>query len=224
MREVQLIPGPPLEKETNIMTQGELDRLQESHSFPSGIQTRLLKADETIVSTSPSEVAFCKAAFQVWLCLPIHPTLRRILAFYNFYAIKDISRSKAFLRSFALDSGHMASSKGDNAKVQNIGDMSHVAANEGTIRKGLGGILPPLPDQVLLSILGATIPDVPAFVVLKEGISALPRVVLGLETSTIDNPIMAEKLFQGIVLPTDKKTVGELEMDVAATRFFHAFC
>ena len=33
--------------------------------------------------TRPSEVAFYEAAFHVSLCLPIHPTIRRILHFYN---------------------------------------------------------------------------------------------------------------------------------------------
>ncbi|GFS32437.1 hypothetical protein Acr_00g0022790 [Actinidia rufa] len=41
---------PPPEKETNIMTQGELDRFRESCSFPVGIQIRLPEADETIGS------------------------------------------------------------------------------------------------------------------------------------------------------------------------------
>ena len=74
---------PPLERETNIMTQYELDRLWESCSFPARIQTRLPEADETIASTSSGEVAFYEAAFQTGMCLPIHPTLRRILAYYN---------------------------------------------------------------------------------------------------------------------------------------------
>ena len=49
----------------------------------------------------------------------------------QFYAVKDIARSKAFLRSFALDSEHKASSKGDNAKEKNTGDASHVTTDEG---------------------------------------------------------------------------------------------
>ncbi|GFZ05248.1 hypothetical protein Acr_17g0008200 [Actinidia rufa] len=40
---------PPLERETNIMTQGELDHLQESCSFPARIQIKLPEADETII-------------------------------------------------------------------------------------------------------------------------------------------------------------------------------
>ncbi|GFZ02251.1 hypothetical protein Acr_15g0008590 [Actinidia rufa] len=74
--------------ETNIMTQGELDRLKKSCSFPSGIQIRLPEADETIASTRPGEVAFYEVAFyevtfQADLSLSIHPTIRRILAYYN---------------------------------------------------------------------------------------------------------------------------------------------
>ena len=74
---------PPLEREMNIMTHDELDRLRESCSVPAGIQTRLPEADETITSTPSGKVAFYEAAFQEGLRLPIHPTLRRILAYYN---------------------------------------------------------------------------------------------------------------------------------------------
>ena len=64
--------------------------------------------------------------------------------------------------------------------------------------------------------------DIPTFMALGEGTSANPGVVLGLEASAIDNPTMAKKLLQGVVLLADKKT-AELEPDVVATRFFNAF-
>ena len=76
---------PSSEREVNIMTQGKLDRLRESCSFLGGIQIRLLEANETIVSTRLGKVAFYEVAFQAGLRLPIHPTLRRILAHYNIY-------------------------------------------------------------------------------------------------------------------------------------------
>ncbi|GFS43646.1 hypothetical protein Acr_00g0086170 [Actinidia rufa] len=44
---------------------------------------RLHETNETIASTRPSEVAFCEAVFQAGLRLPIHPTIRRILHYYN---------------------------------------------------------------------------------------------------------------------------------------------
>ncbi|GFY82854.1 hypothetical protein Acr_02g0010940 [Actinidia rufa] len=68
------------------MTQGELDRLRESCSFSSSIQIRLPEADETILSPRPGEVAVYEAAFYAGLCLLIHPTIRRILHFYNIYS------------------------------------------------------------------------------------------------------------------------------------------
>ena len=49
----------------------------------------------------------------------------------QFYAVKDIIHSKAFLRSFDLDSGDMASSGGDNTEEKNAGDSAHVATDEG---------------------------------------------------------------------------------------------
>ncbi|GFZ14743.1 hypothetical protein Acr_24g0009330 [Actinidia rufa] len=45
------------------MTQGELDRLQESCSFPVRIQIRLPKVDETITSARLGDVIFYEAAF-----------------------------------------------------------------------------------------------------------------------------------------------------------------
>ena len=74
---------PPPEREMNIMSQGKLDHLWKSCSFPIGIQTRLLETDKTIASTRPSKVAVYEAAFQADLHLPIHSILRRILAYYN---------------------------------------------------------------------------------------------------------------------------------------------
>ena len=74
---------PLIEKETNTMSQGELDCLRKLFSFPSSIQIRLLEADETIASTRPSEVAFYEATFHVGICFPLHPIIRKILYFYN---------------------------------------------------------------------------------------------------------------------------------------------
>ena len=74
---------PPPNKETNIMTQDELDHLRESCYFPAGVQTRLSEASKTIMLALPSELALYKVVFQAGLRFPIHPTLRKILAFYN---------------------------------------------------------------------------------------------------------------------------------------------
>ena len=70
---------PPTERETNIMTQDELDFLRGSHSFPSSIQIRLPKEDKTIASIHPGEVAFYEVAFHAGFCFLIHPTIRKIL-------------------------------------------------------------------------------------------------------------------------------------------------
>ena len=65
------------------MTQDELDRLKESHSFPPKVQIRLPEEDETIASTRPGEVAFYEVAFHAGLRLPLHHIIRRVLYFYN---------------------------------------------------------------------------------------------------------------------------------------------
>ncbi|GFS41560.1 hypothetical protein Acr_00g0075100 [Actinidia rufa] len=56
---------PPVDRETNIMTQDELDRLRESHSSPPNVQIRLPEEDETIAFTRPGEVAFYESTFYV---------------------------------------------------------------------------------------------------------------------------------------------------------------
>ena len=76
---------PPLERETNTVAQGELDHLRESFLFPAGIKIRLPAVDETIVFTHLGEVAFYEVTFQSGLHLPIHPTMKRILQYYNIY-------------------------------------------------------------------------------------------------------------------------------------------
>ena len=76
----------PLEKEINVMTQDNLDHLRETYSFLAGIQTRIPEEGKTILFTRPSEVAFYEAAFFIGLRLLIHPTIKRILNFYNIYS------------------------------------------------------------------------------------------------------------------------------------------
>ena len=73
----------PPEKETNIMTQEELNDLAESCLFPTGVRIRLPDAGETIMSARPGEVTLYEAAFSVGLRFLFHPTLRRILENYN---------------------------------------------------------------------------------------------------------------------------------------------
>ena len=69
----------PLEKELNVMIQGDLDHLRETYSFPA----RIPKEGETILFIRPSEVAFYEATFLADLRLSIYPTIKRILNFYN---------------------------------------------------------------------------------------------------------------------------------------------
>ncbi|GFS46039.1 hypothetical protein Acr_00g0099780 [Actinidia rufa] len=315
------------------MTQGELDRLQESCSIPLGIQTKLPEVDETIVSTL---VSFYEAAFQVGLGLPIDPTLGEFLPFAmftppnwppmldlgylyfkarprlsliegysnnvkgwknkffflfrgitgssymdylgrlefrghgapqhcnvlpsstkseqdrfdlisgtlqqgQFYMVKDIIRSKAFLKSFTLDSKHMASSEGDNAKEKNIGNSatSQPIRVSLTIPETLAdvqkkGLLlkpndkkkgPPAKNQYEAHGQLGLGDDLryTNFRYSQRKNSSNSGVVLGIKAFAIGNPVAVEKLLQGVMLPIDKKIVGELELDVVVTQFFHAF-
>ena len=72
-----------LTKETSVMSQGDLDKLREKYSFPSGIQLRILGEGKTILSTRPGEVAFYETAFHASLRFSIHPIIRRILNHYK---------------------------------------------------------------------------------------------------------------------------------------------
>ncbi|PSS07222.1 Proline--tRNA ligase [Actinidia chinensis var. chinensis] len=76
------VPSSPA-TELNTMTQGDLDRLRETCSFPMGVQTRIHGKGETILFASMGEVAFYEAVFPVGLRFPVYPTIKRILNFYG---------------------------------------------------------------------------------------------------------------------------------------------
>ena len=65
------------------MTQGDLNRLRKTHSFLARIQATIPDEGETILSMHLGEVAFYEAIFPASLRFSIHPTIRRILDFYN---------------------------------------------------------------------------------------------------------------------------------------------
>ncbi|GFY87073.1 hypothetical protein Acr_05g0007120 [Actinidia rufa] len=72
-----------LTKESNVMSQAELDKLGSTYSFPSGVRLRIPGDGKTILSARQGEVAFYEAAFLAGLRLPIHPTIREILIHYK---------------------------------------------------------------------------------------------------------------------------------------------
>ena len=79
----EMVIRSPLEKEHNVMAQGDLDHLRETYFFPIRIQARILEEGETILSTHPRGVTFYEAVFPAGLRFPIHPTIKRFLNFYN---------------------------------------------------------------------------------------------------------------------------------------------
>ncbi|GFY96681.1 hypothetical protein Acr_11g0009870 [Actinidia rufa] len=76
------VPSSPT-TELNTITQGDLDRLWETCSFPMGVQTRIPGKGKTVLSASSGEVAFYEAAFPAGLRFLVHPTIKRILNFYG---------------------------------------------------------------------------------------------------------------------------------------------
>ena len=55
-KDPEMNTSSPLEKEINVMTQGDLDCLREAYSFPTGIQARIPEEGETILFTCPGKV------------------------------------------------------------------------------------------------------------------------------------------------------------------------
>ncbi|GFY86077.1 hypothetical protein Acr_04g0008150 [Actinidia rufa] len=72
-----------LNKESNVMSQADLDNLGTTYSFPQGVRLRIPGDGETILSARQGEVAFYEAAFLAGLRFPIHPTIREILIHYQ---------------------------------------------------------------------------------------------------------------------------------------------
>ncbi|GFZ11316.1 hypothetical protein Acr_22g0007140 [Actinidia rufa] len=72
-----------LTKESNVMSQADLDNLGTTYSFPQGVRLRIPGDGETILSARQGEVAFYEAAFLAGLRFPIHPTIRDILIHYQ---------------------------------------------------------------------------------------------------------------------------------------------
>ncbi|GFS32727.1 hypothetical protein Acr_00g0024230 [Actinidia rufa] len=64
-----------LTKESNVMSQADLDNLGTTYSFPQRVQLRIPGDGETILSARQGEVAFYEAAFLAGLRFPIHPTI-----------------------------------------------------------------------------------------------------------------------------------------------------
>ncbi|GFZ00876.1 hypothetical protein Acr_14g0005110 [Actinidia rufa] len=72
-----------LNKESNVMSQAELDNLWTTYSFPQGVRLQIPGDGETILSARQGEVAFYEIAFLAGLRFPIHPTIREILIHYK---------------------------------------------------------------------------------------------------------------------------------------------
>ncbi|GFS32483.1 hypothetical protein Acr_00g0022940 [Actinidia rufa] len=63
--------------ELNTMTQGDLDRLRKTCSFPMGVQKRIPGKGKMVLSAGSGEVAFYEASFSASLRFPMHPIIKR---------------------------------------------------------------------------------------------------------------------------------------------------
>ncbi|GFZ02215.1 hypothetical protein Acr_15g0008230 [Actinidia rufa] len=89
-----------LNKESNVMSQAELDNLGATYSFPPGVRLRIPGDGDTILSARQGEVVFYEAAFLAGLRLPIHPTIRK-----NFDSLQDLPCTVLILPQPLPDSG-----------------------------------------------------------------------------------------------------------------------
>ncbi|GFY91246.1 hypothetical protein Acr_07g0014420 [Actinidia rufa] len=192
-----------IEKETNIMTQDELDHLRESCSFPSNIQIRLLKTNETIVSTRPGEVVFYEVAFHAGLCLPIHPIIRRDAE------VLRIPRSwgtPGDLKAQVLQRGQpfwvVIGGKCPWGETSNISPSKKVKKVYEDKKKRSSGKAPA--KSRATSNAMASKGAAPA-IAPREGTSANPGAILRLNASMLENPAMAKKLLNGVIPPLDKE-------------------
>ncbi|GFY95655.1 hypothetical protein Acr_10g0010400 [Actinidia rufa] len=239
---------PPFELETNIMAQGELNRLRESHApshsrlrlgFPRQITplrllararwpfVRMPSKSEHVRFLQQSEAKRWMTIFQgnskedpargvpqqcqgVKKEILLH--LRGQLGVPS-RAIPEplvMEHSKSFLKSFALDSGQMASSGDDNTKDKLTGSAAHVTSNEGeshhsrddppqgdhsrdgsveyirTIKKEMRKVLPCLPDLTLLRLIGGKVRT--PFLCLEPGSSISNSEMMKGEESKSVNP------------------------------------
>ncbi|GFS34046.1 hypothetical protein Acr_00g0031980 [Actinidia rufa] len=60
-----LVTHSPLDDLFSTMTQGDLDHLRKTYSFPMGVQARIVAEGEIILSTCPDEVTFYEAIFPI---------------------------------------------------------------------------------------------------------------------------------------------------------------
>ncbi|GFZ09876.1 hypothetical protein Acr_21g0004750 [Actinidia rufa] len=126
---------PSLEKVTNTMAQGELDRLRESYSISDGIQIRLSKdagvpRDPKLWNT-PGQSSFNKSFFNYQIQSDLELTRKQFFSDKEVFSIKEVHSSRSFLKSFALDSKQITSSDEDNAEDKLAGCAAPVAGDEG---------------------------------------------------------------------------------------------
>ncbi|GFS33944.1 hypothetical protein Acr_00g0031400 [Actinidia rufa] len=175
----------------------------------------------------------------------------------QFYSIKDVLRSKSFLRSFTLNSRKMEYSGGDNVEEKTEGNAAHVAADKAMTKKmdmkklahmatGRGepkGATPTGPKGIAIGEKRGQ-DEAPTSRLRRranrrwmpkrrgpcrrlttrrraprEGTSANPGFVQGLEASAMENPAVAENLLQRFILPADKKEVDKMDLDMAIDSF-----
>ncbi|GFS41642.1 hypothetical protein Acr_00g0075490 [Actinidia rufa] len=178
-----------LTKETNVMSQADLDKLREKYSFPPGVQLRIPGEGETILSIRQGEVAFYEAAFLAGLRLPIHPTIKRILSHYkicqenggvlgkikprDYFEVSKVLGSKTFAKHFVVIHIEVSLSGGDKVTSSSDGEswgdfyegssrsdsMEYLGVIRGDIGRAVRNAFPRTLDMTLLRWLRGKVED-----------------------------------------------------------------
>ncbi|GFZ03469.1 hypothetical protein Acr_16g0000930 [Actinidia rufa] len=172
----------------------------------------------------------------------------KTLELREFYSVKNILRSKVFLKCFVLAPQQMASSGGDNVEEKNTSDAPHVTADEARSAKmdlkKLARLAKAKGDSKMKDLplnQGERGPNwlevvkegprwnrtsreaTPYRVDGEEGTSVNLRAVTGLEVSVVKSSAVAEKLVQAFIPPTNKKMLEKMELDEVVTQLYNAF-
>ncbi|PSS08079.1 Arresten like [Actinidia chinensis var. chinensis] len=216
--DVHMVTVPPsVEKETNIMTLGELDLLRESYSFPPYVQLRIPEG-ETITSTHPGEVAFYEATFPTGLRFLIHPTIRLILQFCNIcpaQLIPNAWRSVSYAILLWRGTRRLCS---EDTPATSRGGRENFSLPQEMTRSSpkvhLGNMV--FRGSQNHGASQATPMRKPG-----EGTSVSPGASLGPIASFLASPFVVEKILSRVIPLVDQEKVKQLTFDQIPTRFFH---
>ncbi|GFS44363.1 hypothetical protein Acr_00g0089900 [Actinidia rufa] len=231
-------------KENNIMTLGDLDKLREKYSFPSGFN-----------SGSPERARrFCRLAqerdeWEFFLSMPPGNGIPRVPRSWGhqvlgkigpggYFEVSKVLNSKTFHKYFARGRMEISSSGGDNTTSGDEAMSSRISLPTLTKKAGekkaatkdaslTATSQPPLKGVVIqekrsredVHDLATKEGEVEA----SKGKAAMPPPLpKRTKASMMSNATMVQKILNGVILPADKEKVDQFTTDELVTKSFHA--